>query len=193
MSKILIVYDSKEGQTRKIAEFIQQELYHNDWYADVITAGQKVLPNPVAFYSGIIVGGPVHISQYPKSLKIWVSHHRDALKQVPSAFFSVCLGILDKKNPKTIVAENDIMNRFLLDNDWEPTTKEIFAGALRYSKYNWLIKLIMKQIAKKEGGSTDVTTDHEYTDWQQVQGFVQRFLAQINEQSKKSSVYLPLL
>jgi menaquinone-dependent protoporphyrinogen oxidase len=34
----------------------------------------------------------------------------------------------------------------------------------------------MKQISKKEGGSTDTSRDHEYTDWKSVERFAENFL-----------------
>ena len=34
-----------------------------------------------------------------------------------------------------------------------------------YTKYNFLVRLVMKYIAKSEGASTDVSRDHVYTDW----------------------------
>jgi len=46
------------------------------------------------------------------------------------------------------------------------------AGALAYSKYNFLVKLAMKQIARHNGASTDTSRDWEFTDWQAIDGFV---------------------
>jgi hypothetical protein len=52
-----------------------------------------------------------------------------------------------------------------------------FAGALEYTQYNRLERALMKRIAKKEGGFTDTSNDHEYTDWAQVTNFAERFSA----------------
>jgi menaquinone-dependent protoporphyrinogen oxidase len=38
----------------------------------------------------------------------------------------------------------------------------------------------MKRIAKREGGSTDTSHDHEYTDWDAVARFTNRFLEKIS-------------
>ncbi len=51
---------------------------------------------------------------------------------------------------------------------------EMIAGALKYTQYNWFIRWVMKGIARKEGGSTDTSRDHEYTDWRQVAAYARR-------------------
>ena len=35
------------------------------------------------------------------------------------------------------------------------------AGACLYTRYNFLIRMIMKQISRQAGGSTDTTRDHD--------------------------------
>jgi menaquinone-dependent protoporphyrinogen oxidase len=45
------------------------------------------------------------------------------------------------------------------------------AGAINFTEYNWLLRAYMKYAAKLNGGSTDTSRDHEYTDWHQVDGF----------------------
>jgi menaquinone-dependent protoporphyrinogen IX oxidase len=53
--------------------------------------------------------------------------------------------------------------------------KFVFAGALAYSKYNFLVKWWMKRIAKKSGGETDTSKDYEYTNWNDVSRFAEDF------------------
>jgi len=54
---------------------------------------------------------------------------------------------------------------------WHPARVELVAGALPYSKYNFLIRYVMRRIAAKEGGDTDTSHDYEYTDWEAVDRF----------------------
>jgi hypothetical protein len=48
---------------------------------------------------------------------------------------------------------------------------ELVASALAYSKYNPLIRLVMRRIALKEGGDTDTSRGCEYTDWRAIAAF----------------------
>jgi menaquinone-dependent protoporphyrinogen oxidase len=50
------------------------------------------------------------------------------------------------------------------------------AGALLYTKYNFIVRFVMKQIVKKKSGSTDTSRDHEYTDWAALDRFVEDLL-----------------
>ena len=52
------------------------------------------------------------------------------------------------------------------------------AGALTYPKYNPFVRFLMKRIARAEGGSTDTTRDHEFTDFAAVERFVERFASE---------------
>ena len=46
------------------------------------------------------------------------------------------------------------------------------AGALLYSKYNPLVRFVMKRIAKEAGAAHDTSRDYEYTDWVGLDRFV---------------------
>jgi menaquinone-dependent protoporphyrinogen oxidase len=49
------------------------------------------------------------------------------------------------------------------------------AGALPYTRYNWLKRWIMRRIVAKAGGDTDTTRDFEYTDWEDLRAFARTF------------------
>lgn len=51
-------------------------------------------------------------------------------------------------------------------------------GALPYTRYNWL-KKIMKRIVSKAGGDTDTTRDYEYTDWDDLRVFAREFAGRL--------------
>ena len=55
---------------------------------------------------------------------------------------------------------------------------ESIAGAIKYTRYNFILRWYMKKASRMNGGSTDTTRDHEYTDWAQVEMFAQQFAEQ---------------
>ena len=65
------------------------------------------------------------------------------------------------------------------DAGWHPERVVPVAGALRYSQYNFLVRFVMKRIARKSGGSTDTTRDHDYTDWAALDRFVSEFADEV--------------
>jgi menaquinone-dependent protoporphyrinogen oxidase len=44
----------------------------------------------------------------------------------------------------------------------------VFAGALRYPRYRWYDRFMIRLIMKMTGGETDTSKEVVYTDWQQV-------------------------
>lgn len=61
----------------------------------------------------------------------------------------------------------------------------VFAGALRYPRYSWLDRTMIKMIMKMTGGETDTTKEVEYTDWQQVDRFARDFARFVSTLAKK--------
>jgi menaquinone-dependent protoporphyrinogen IX oxidase len=50
----------------------------------------------------------------------------------------------------------------------------IIAGALLYTKYDFMKRFIMRVITKRAVGDTDTSQDFVYTDWDQVSGIMQK-------------------
>ena len=73
------------------------------------------------------------------------------------------------------------MQEFLDEVGMHPDMTATIAGALKYSRYGFLKKRIMRNIVKKSGGKElDMSRDYEYTDWEQVEAFAREFLASIS-------------
>ena len=47
----------------------------------------------------------------------------------------------------------------------------MFAGALRYPRYSWYDRVMIRLIMKMTGGETDTSKEVVYTDWKQVANF----------------------
>ena len=100
-----------------------------------------------------------------------------ALQALPSAFFSVNLVARkpEKRSPQT----NSYTRKFLLRSPWHPDTSAVFAGALRYPRYGWFDRFMIRLIMKMTGGETDTSKEVVYTDWEQVAGFAKE-IAQLS-------------
>lgn len=105
MSRVLVVYSTEEGQTEKIASAIADELILQDHRVDLVDANSLFQNFDPKKYQSVIIGASVHMSRFSSELEEWVKENSDLLSQVPSAFFSVCLGILEKKNENAQKAE----------------------------------------------------------------------------------------
>ncbi|MBO0323709.1 hypothetical protein J0X14_15475 [Muricauda sp. CAU 1633] len=170
--KILIVYATSEGQTRKISRFMEEILQSKN-HSVVIADATEDPPSPEKF-DAVLIGSSIHIQKYHSSIKNYVMQNLDELNRKHSAFFSVCMAVAsDIKEEHEEVKK--IAQHFLDQTGWKPNEINHIAGALKYTQYDYFKKLIMRMIAKKEGGSTDTSKDHEYTDWDAVRSFVLGF------------------
>ncbi len=175
MTNVLIVYGTKEGHTGKIARVLADELKNSGHLVKVVSSSEVGSDVRVEDFDGVVLGASIHISKYPTSFRRWVKDNVQSLVLRPTGFYSVCLGVLEKTKPK---AQSDIKNiteNFFKSIGWTPNLSIAFAGALPYSKYGWFTRLIMKRIAQKAGGDTDVTRDYEYTNWIEVRQFAREY------------------
>ena len=83
------------------------------------------------------------------------------------------------------VADVDkMLGKFFHETQWHPTLAKPVAGALLYAQYGFLVRLIMRQIAKKAGAATDTSHDYVYTDWVGLDKFVDDLAEQIQNPSE---------
>ena len=172
MARLLVVYGTTDGHTARVAEFIGQELEALGHEA-TIARPDGVEPQPDA-YQGVVIAASVHAGKFQSNVSRWARAHARLLETRPSAFVAVCLGILQQD--ATVQAEvKGIVARFLEGAGWQPSLTVTVAGALRYTRYNWLTRWMMKRMAARAGGDTDTSRDHVYTDWEAVRRFVSAF------------------
>ncbi len=129
-------------------------------------------------YDAVIIGASVHMGQYPAYGVKLVKSHQQILGKLPNAFFSVSMSAYDK-SPAGQQETQQYINHFMQQTGWTPQQTVAFAGAILYTQYNFLIRLVMKFIAKRKQLSTDTSRDHEYTDWDDVKQFAETFIARI--------------
>ena len=174
MKRVLIVYGTTDGHTRKIAQVLAEDLRANLCCVDVVDAAGMVRDLSPEGYDGVIVAASVHIGDYQKTVATWARRHATTLNSMPSAFLSVSLAVVERRaQARTEIIS--IMERFLARSGWRPKMTRMVAGALLYTRYGWLKRQMMKRIVANAGGDTDTTRDYEYTDWNDLRDFACEF------------------
>jgi menaquinone-dependent protoporphyrinogen oxidase len=179
MTRILVLYGTTEGQTRKVAGFLAEAVRGLGVAVDLVDAATHN-PSPGA-YTAVIVAASVHAGGYQRTVRRWVQANAEALNSRATAFVSVCLGVL-QHDPAIDRELKTILDLFLAGTGWRPGMTRIVAGALPYTRYNWLKRWAMKRIVRKAGGDTDTSRDFEYTDWHDLRRFAGEFVAMVEGQ-----------
>lgn len=171
--KALILFSSRDGQTREIAFYIANQL-KEERECDVLNI-QLVDDIDWALYDRVLIGASIRYGHFQPAVAKFVKKHLQALQQRPSGFFSVNLTARkpEKRTPQT----NAYTRKFLLQSPWEPDCCAVFAGALRYPRYNFFDRIMIQLIMRMTKGETDASKEVEYTDWQQVTRFAHEFAA----------------
>lgn len=174
MASFLVVYGTGEGQTAKVADCIDDALA--DRGHDVTTVDVEHVPSDVTItdFDAILVGASIHVGKQQPAITEFVRINRDVLAERPTAFFQLSLSSAVADEMRQAEAARYI-NEFIEETDWHPDRIGLFGGALRYSQYGFLKRLMLKRIAKDATGDTDTSRDYEYTDWEEVKQFTADF------------------
>ena len=87
--KVLVLYATTEGQTRKIAEAVASQFQADETtLVDVVDAPDNL--NPVQFDAAVIAAS-IHMHKYQGAITRFVRDHHAELNQMPSVFISVSL------------------------------------------------------------------------------------------------------
>jgi menaquinone-dependent protoporphyrinogen oxidase len=166
--EIPVFFATSEGQTRRIAERIASVL--DDLGLDsraIDMAGPEAAGVDWTHVRGALVGASLHAGKHQKVAERFVRSHAADLTSVPSAFFSVSLSAASTHRKEVEAAEN-LARAFPAACGWTPVTIAAIAGRLAYREYGFVIRMVMKWIARKEGAPTDTSRDYELTKWEEV-------------------------
>jgi menaquinone-dependent protoporphyrinogen oxidase len=187
---VLVLFASRHGHTRRIAEAIGATLRKRGWDPELHDVATD-LPAPLSEYSAAILVSPIHLGRHAKRIVAFARRHRQALDVLPSAFVSVSLTQTTAESATATTeqrrqAHEDLsvaLGHFIEATGWAPRDTLRVAGALAYTRYNWFVRWMMKRIAKAQGGSSDTSRDHVYTDWDALEQFTSEFADRLHRTS----------
>jgi len=172
--KVLIVYGTTEGQTRKIAERAGVRARERDHEVEIHNGASLAPAFDLAGFDAIIVAASVHQEYHQERISDFVMAHLEQMASKPTAFISVSLSaVLDYARDEA----QAYVDRFVAATHWRPQDTLLLGGAVRGSEYDYFQRQIIKFIVMKRGEIADTTRDYEFTDWNALAGFVDDFLA----------------
>lgn len=175
--RVLLAFHSYEGQSAKIGDRIATVLEAAGIGVDVLDANDAP---PPAGYDGVVLGDSIHLMEHSLSLKRYATRHAYELNALPLALFQVSLTSANHDAAHAARA-HELAQDFVVETGIDPDLVGLFAGSLAFTKYGWMKRRMMRRILEQELGESDISTDHEYTDWDAVSEFALDVAATVNQ------------
>jgi menaquinone-dependent protoporphyrinogen oxidase len=173
VAKILLLHKGVYGHTLKIGEFLRREF---EALGDTVEV--RPLDDGAADgtdFDAIVIGASIRHGKHNPAVMDFIRAHLPLLRSKPSAFYSV--NLVARKPAKNTPETNPYARAFLAKSPWKPTIAAVFGGVLDYQRYGPFDRYAIRLIMKLTGGPTDLHTNTEFTDWDEVKRYAGRVSA----------------
>jgi menaquinone-dependent protoporphyrinogen oxidase len=178
--RVVVLYATREGHTRRIAERIADDLKARKVDVDVYNV--KTLSEPIdwSVYATACVAASVHLGHHESEMIAFARRCRTDLERLDTALVSVTLSQAGAEDAHRSESERQaaaadaqrMVDVFVHETGWQPAHVLSVAGALAYSEYNFVVRFVMKRIARQQGAPTDTSRSYVFTDWHRLDQFV---------------------
>ncbi|MHA2395049.1 MAG: flavodoxin domain-containing protein [Promethearchaeota archaeon] len=173
--KALIVYSTVYGGTVGIVEKIKEEFLLAGYETQIFNSTDKTIPD-VADFDYVIVGSSILAGRWNKKALQFIEKNKDVLAGKNVAYFVSCGDAFDPSKRKEAY-ENYLVK---VDNKYpsiKPISMGLFGGVYNPEKYNFALKLLMKQKSKylKNVGA-DLNKPYDMRDWNTIAKWAQGLL-----------------
>lgn len=168
MCKVLLLYSTTDGHTRKIARYLRDHLDRGGYKVTLYDISDEEKP-VIDDFDKIVIAASIRYGKFNRVMRRYADFNAKALNGKATAFLSV--NLIARKPEKSSPETNIYTRKFLHRSKWKPNLVYVVAGMLDYPKYNFLDRNIIRFIMKITGGPTDPTSTVEFTDWDKVKAF----------------------
>lgn len=170
MAKIIIIYSTTDGHTRKICQRLQQLIEKQNNQVVIIPINEEIATELKSF-DKIVIGASIRYGKHSPEVYEFIRKNSQIIETKSNAFFSV--NLVARKAEKNQPETNPYLKKFLQQISWKPKHLAVFAGKIDYPKYRFWDRYMIRLIMWMTKGPTDPKTSFEFTNWSQVEDFGQ--------------------
>ncbi len=171
--KVLIAYATTEGQTRKIAQTIADQIADLGHQPQLLDTARKRRDVHIDDFDAFVVAASVHQDRHQDEIEVFVASCLDVLAIKPGMFVSVSLATaFEDKAADAAGYIADFQSR----TGWSPGQSLAVAGALKSDEYDYFQQQILQHIVLENQDSFRLDEPREFTDWAGLADAVKKFL-----------------
>lgn len=159
--RILVVWASRHGSTKEIAEVIHEELVAAGIDADIIEAAKA---EDISAYDGLVLGSSVYMTQWEESMRRFIRTHKAELFDKETWTFSVGLSTVNTGEV------GDSSRVGVSQVGMEQRMNKQFTGCLDPTKLN----LRERSIARLGGA-----VEGDFRDWDAIRDWARKVAADV--------------
>lgn len=172
---ILILFATCEGQTRKIAEFVQKEAVSHGHQPRLVDLSEQAVSVSFEDVDSVVLAAPVHERRHPKPFETFVAQSRDQLAGCRTLLLSVGLNVAF---PDVSAEAQEYVTEMIMRTGFTPDQVALVAGAVRNQNYDYLDQLVMRLVILRDQDFDPRDGDREFTDWDALAATLSDFFAQ---------------
>lgn len=170
---VLIAYASIEGQTAKIARFIEEQVRQAGHDAVLFDTADITAPPAIDGFDRVILAAPVHERRHPSEFEVFLAGRIRDLESVRTLLISVSLSAAF---PEGLEEAGEYLTELKMRTGFTPDAEMLVAGAIRSSHYDYFAAQVVRHVVLRGREVETRDGEHEFTDWdalsQQVTGFL---------------------
>jgi menaquinone-dependent protoporphyrinogen oxidase len=170
MTKIIIIYSTTDGHTKKICTYLMQIVEKHGNQVTLVSIDDKKIVD-LSSFDKIVIGASIRYGKHSVKVYEFIKKNLQILEKKSSAFFSV--NVVARKPEKNQPETNPYLKKFLMEISWKPKKLAVFAGKINYQKYKFWDRFMIRLIMWMTKGPTDPKANIEFTNWNQVKEFGQ--------------------
>lgn len=157
--KVLVAYATRAGSTIEVADSIAFTIAEKGYMVDLMHIDNV---GSLAEYDAVIIGSAIRVGNVTPEVKKFVEERKAELKNIPTAYFIVCLTLKDDtpENREKVSAYLGPLRSIVT-----PFSEGYFAGKMDYSKLKRFDRFIAKRMVKAPEG--------DFRDWEKIRVWAQ--------------------
>ncbi len=171
--KVLMAYATTEGQTRKIAQAIADQIVELGHEVELLDTARKRRDVHIDDFDAFIVAASVHQDRHQNEIEVFATASREVLTAKPGMFMSVSLAAAFEEKAADAAG---YISDFSTRTGWTPDQSLAVAGAVRSDEYDYFQQQILEHIILKDQEDFRPDEAQEFTDWTGLASSVKAFL-----------------